>query len=259
MSDDQRFADRYSRQILLRSLGSEGQRELARRAVLVVGCGALGSHQAELLTRVGVGTVRVVDRDVVELSNLPRQTLFDEDDVAARRPKAEAAALHLPRIDSTTTIDARVMNVDADTFGPLLDGISVVLDATDNFATRYVVNDLCVARGVPWVYGGVLETSGMTMAVIPGRTACLRCLFPEPPVDGTVPTTATVGILNILPALIAARQVTEAIKILLGSDAVNPHLVQLDLWSNEIRQLQVAREPGCPACGEISAPPPTCT
>ncbi len=257
MPDDQRFADRYSRQILLRHLGLEGQRDLARQAVLVVGCGALGSHQAELLTRVGVGTVRVVDRDVVELSNLPRQTLFDEEDVAARRPKAEAASLHLPRINADTTIDARVMSVDADTFGPLVEGISVVLDATDNFATRYVINDQCVARGLPWIYGGVLETSGMTMTVIPGRTPCLRCLFPEAPVDGTVPSTATVGILNTLPALIAARQVTEAVKILLGSDAVNPHLVQLDLWGNELRQLKVVREPGCPACGKISASPLT--
>lgn len=258
MPDNDEFTDRYSRQILLRQLGLEGQHDLARHAVLVVGCGALGSHQAELLTRVGVGTVRVVDRDVVELSNLPRQTLFDEADVAARRPKAKAAALHLPRINADTTIDARVVSVDADTFGPLLEGISVVLDATDNFATRYVVNDVCVARGVPWIYGGVLETAGMTMAVVPGRTPCLRCIFPEPPVDGTVPTTATLGILNTLPALIAARQVTEAIKILLCPDAVNPHLVQLDLWSNEIRQLKVVREPGCPACGKRSAPPGSC-
>lgn len=246
-----RFADRYSRQILLRQLGEEGQRELARHAVLVVGCGALGSRQAELLTRAGVGTIRVVDRDVVELSNLPRQTLFDEDDVKARRPKAEAAALRLPRINAEATIDARVMTVDADSLPPLLEGISVVLDATDNFATRYVINDLCVARELPWVYGGVLETAGMTLAVLPGRTPCLRCLFPEPPVDGTVPSTATVGILNTLPALIAARQVTEAIKILLAPDAVNPHLVQLDLWTNEVRQLKVVREPGCPACGAV--------
>jgi adenylyltransferase/sulfurtransferase len=126
--------------------------------------------------------------------------------------------------------------------------VSVVLDATDNFATRYVVNDQCVKRGVPWVYGGVLETSGMTLTVVPGQTPCLRCLFPEAPVDGTVPDTSTVGILNTLPALIAARQVTEAIKLLIAPEAINPHLVQLDLWENEVRQLKVHREPGCPAC-----------
>ncbi len=250
MSDQDRLADRYSRQILLRQLGLQGQRDLARHSVLVVGCGALGSRQAELLTRVGVGTVRVADRDVVELSNLPRQTLFDEEDVAARRPKAEAVALRLPRINAETTIDAHVLSVDSDTLGPLLEGISVVLDATDNFATRYVIDDLCVARRLPWVYGGVLETAGMSLAVLPGRTPCLRCLFPEPPVDGTVPSTATVGILNTLPALIAARQVTEAVKILVAPDAVNPHLVQLDLWTNEVRQLKVLREPGCPTCGD---------
>ncbi len=251
MQDDDRFADRYSRQILLRQLGPDGQRELGRHTVLVVGCGALGSRQAELLTRVGVGTVRVVDRDVVELSNLPRQTLFDEEDVAAGRHKADAAALHLPRINTETHIDARIVDVDADTLPPLLDGVDVVLDATDNFATRYVVNDLCVARRIPWVYGGVLETAGMSLTVVPGRTPCLRCLFPDPPVDGTVPSTATVGILNTLPALIAARQVTEAIKLLVCPDAVNPHLVQLDLWDNELRQLKVTREPGCPVCGDV--------
>ncbi|MFH2005115.1 MAG: ThiF family adenylyltransferase [bacterium] len=249
-AQDDRFDERYSRQLLLRMVGPSGQRRLGQSTALVVGCGALGSRQAELLTRAGMGSLRIVDRDVVELSNLPRQTLFDEADVAAGRPKAEAAARHLPRINSDVRIDARVLDVTAANVAELLADVDVVLDATDNFETRYLLNDICVQRNVPWIYGGVVEASGMTMAILPGETPCLRCIFPDPPTPGSVPTTGTIGILNTLPALIAARQVTEALKVLLDPGAVNRRLVQLDLWDNDIRQLTVAREPRCPTCVE---------
>ena len=244
------FLDRYSRHILLRQLGEAGQRKLTEQTVLVVGCGALGSRQAELLARAGVGTLRIVDRDRLELSNLPRQTMFDEQDVAAGRSKAEAAQRHLTRINSATKIDARTVNVTAETITPLLAEVAVVLDGTDNFETRYLLNDACVKHAIPWIYGGVLETTGMSLAILPGQTPCLRCLFPEPPPPGSVPTTSTVGILNTLPTLIAALQVTEAIKVILDPGAVNPHLVQIDAWNNDLRQLRVSREPRCVACGE---------
>jgi len=187
---------------------------------------------------------------VVELSNLPRQTLFDEADVAAGRSKAEAAATHLPPLNGRVRIDARVMDVSAANVAELLADVDVVLDGTDNFETRYLLNDICVQRKVPWIYGGVIETSGMTMAILPGETPCLRCIFPDPPAPDSVPTTGTIGILNTLPALIAARQVTEAVKVLLDPTAVNRQLVQVDLWENDVRQLHVTREPQCPTCVE---------
>ncbi len=246
---DEPLEARYDRQILLRQLGREGQAQLARGTACVVGCGALGSHQAQLLVRLGVGTVRIADRDVAERSNLHRQVLFDEDDVAAGTPKAEIAARKLRRANPSVTVEAHTMSVDATNVEPLIAGADVVLDATDNFETRYVLNDACVKHRIPWIYGGVLEMNGMCLVILPGETPCLRCLFPEPPPPGSVPSTSDIGIFPTLPALIAARQVTEAVKALTGRrDDLQRDLVQLDLWDNTFRTLRVRREPGCPAC-----------
>lgn len=240
--------ERYERQIRLRQLGLEGQRRLGQATACVLGCGALGGHQAQLLVRIGVGTVRLADRDVAERSNLHRQVLYDEDDVRAGSPKAHLAGRKLRRANPTVAVETHALEVGATNIESLIADADVVLDGTDNFETRYVINDACVKHGIPWIYGGVLEVNGMTLAVIPGQTPCLRCLFPEPPPPGSVPTTSDIGILPTLPALIAARQVTEAIKILVDRDAVQPDLIQLDLWENTFRALRVAREPSCPAC-----------
>lgn len=245
---DNALLERYGRQILLGKLGIQGQRRLVGSTAVVVGCGALGTHQAELLVRAGLGTLRLADRDVVERVNLHRQVLFDEDDVAASLPKAEAAARKLGRINPDVVVDPRVMDVRPSNVLALLAGADVVLDATDNFESRYVINDACAKLGIPWIYGGVIETQGMVLSIVPGMTPCLRCLFPEPPPPGSTPTCDTVGILPTLPAAIASRQVTEAIKCLVEPAAICPDLVQIDLWENVFRSLKVAREPGCPTC-----------
>jgi adenylyltransferase/sulfurtransferase len=196
----------------------------------------------------GVGTVRVADRDVAERTNLHRQVLFDEDDVLEGSPKAHIAGRKLRRANPAVTVETHAVEVGPDNIEALIEGADVVLDGTDNFETRYVINDACVKRSIPWIYGGVLELGGMTLVVIPGQTPCLRCLFPDPPAPGTVPTTSEVGILPTLPALIAARQVTEAVKILVEPAAVQRDLIQLDLWENTFRALSVRPEPACPAC-----------
>jgi molybdopterin-synthase adenylyltransferase len=244
MVDDRR----YARQLTLAEIGPAGQERLRAASVLIVGCGALGSTQAGLLARAGVGRLRIVDRDVIETHNLQRQLLFDEDDVAARLPKAEAAARRLARINSEVRVEARVLHVSAASLPPLLDGVDVVLDATDNIETRYLVNDACVARGLPWIYGGVLGTSGVTMTIRPGLGPCLRCLFPELPAPGTMPSCETMGVLNTNPSIIAALQVTQALKLIVGAEIAPGLLVAADPWRLSFRTITVARDPACPCC-----------
>jgi adenylyltransferase/sulfurtransferase len=249
------FESRYQRHLAFDRIGAEGQRRLARGAVLVAGCGALGGAAAALLVRAGVGTVRLVDRDVVELSNLPRQLLYDEADVAARTPKVQRAAERLRAANSACRIEARVATIDAGTIDGLLDGIDVVVDGLDNFAARYVVNDACVRRGIPWVYGGVVGAVGVTMTVRPGLGPCLRCVFPEPPPEHAVPTCETHGVVAPAPVTVAALETVEALKLLLGRDDVRPELLSLDLWDGSFRAVRVARAPDCPACGAAAVRP----
>lgn len=240
--------ERYARQILLAKLGLGGQERLRASTAVVVGCGALGTHQAELLGRAGIGTLRVADRDVVERVNLHRQVLFTEEDVAAGLPKAEAVARHIRGINPDVLVEPHVVDVRPFNVERLVRGADVVLDATDNFESRYLLNDVCVKLGIPWIYGGVIETQGMALAILPGEGPCLRCLFPDPPPPGSMATCDTVGIFPTLPAVIAARQVTEAVKCLVDRAAVSLDLIQLDLWENTFRSLKVVREPGCPCC-----------
>ena len=240
---------RYSRQVVLPQIGNAGQRALLRSRVLVLGCGALGTHIAELAIRAGIGEVRLVDRDVVELTNLQRQVLFDEGDVEARLPKAVAAARKLSRINSAALVEPKVLDVTGRNLEALLDGVAVVLDGTDGFETRYLVNDACVKHGIPWVYAGVIGTSGMTLTVVPGRGPCLRCVLPDPPEPGSFPTCDTAGVLNTAPALMAALQVTEAVKLLLGREETHHALISFDMWSREIDSVRLERDPDCPACG----------
>lgn len=244
--------ERHSRQTVLPEIGEEGQRTLAASTVLVVGCGALGTHSAELLVRAGVGTVQLVDRDLVETSNLQRQVLFTQQDADARAPKATAAAVHLTRIDPAVVVQPFIVDLNPNNIMDFVHDVSIVVDGTDNLETRYLLNDACVRRAIPWVYGGVIGTDGMAMAVVPQRGPCLRCLFPDPPTPGSLPTCDTAGVLNTVPALVSALQVSAALRILVADDAVAGDLVQAGLWDLSFHKLHVEIDPDCPCCGHRS-------
>jgi len=244
-----RGSDRYLRQELLAELGSAGQERLAAARVLVAGCGALGTNQAQLLARAGVGYLRIVDRDVVELSNLHRQVLFLEEDVAGQLPKAVAAARRLAAANSEVRVEPVVADIGQHTVESLLSGCDLVLDATDNLETRYLINDACVKHRVPWVYGGAIGVQGTVMVVRPGEGPCLRCLLPTPPGPGMLPTCDQLGVLNTAPALVAALQVTEAVKLLAGSPALEG-VLSVDLWKSEFHRMGLKRDPSCPCCGK---------
>jgi adenylyltransferase/sulfurtransferase len=258
---------RYHRQMLLPGFGETGQQRLCASAALVLGCGALGSAAADLLARAGVGRLIIVDRDYVELTNLQRQVLFDEQDVAESMPKAQAAKRKLARINSGVEVTAVVDDLNYRNIEHHAAGADILVDGLDNFETRYLVNDFAVRHGVPYVYGGAVGTTGASFAILPHTeggagpweaadvqraTPCLRCLFEEAPPPGTTPTCDTVGVLGPLVTLIAAFEVTEALKILTGNfERVSPSMLNVDLWTNTILSLRVAgaREAGdCPCC-----------
>jgi len=219
-------------------------------SALIVGCGALGTVEAELLARAGVGRIRIADRDVVEENNLQRQVLFDEQDVRDGLPKAEAAARKLRAINSTITIEAMVKDVTPRNVEQIIDGMTVVLDGTDNFETRYLLNDACVKHATPWVYGGVLGTSGTTMAVVPHEGPCIRCLFPEPPPHGSMPTCETAGVLSAASAMIASLETAAAIRLITQQEPGEHRLVQIDPWSGSFLSVRVERRASCPCCGQ---------
>ena len=244
--------DRYVRQMRYPPLGEAGQQQLARACVLVCGCGALGSQAANLLVRAGVGNVRIVDRDFVELSNLQRQALFDEQDAAAGIPKAVAAAEKLRRINSQVCVEPVVAHVDRTNIESLCDGVDAIVDGTDNFETRFLVNDAAVKLGIPWVYGGCVGAGGQVMTILPGQTACLRCLMLDCPPPGATPTCDTAGILGPIVGVIASMEVSEAIKILSGNrEAISRRLTAIDLWNNSVHQIDVSTlrdRVDCPTC-----------
>ncbi len=244
--------ERYSRQSRFWGVGDAGQERLRAARVLVVGCGALGSAAVDLLARAGVGHLVVVDRDFVELSNLQRQLLFDEADAAAGLPKAIAAARAVQRINSEVEVHPVVADVTPTNAEQLVAGSDVVLDGTDNLETRYLLNDACVKAGVPWVYGGAIGATGMSMTILPGETACFRCLFPNRQPAGTLATCDTVGVLGPCVVTVAAVQGTEVLKILVGDrEHLSRGLTAFDLWTNEFQRAErVQRRPSCPCCGE---------
>jgi molybdopterin/thiamine biosynthesis adenylyltransferase len=243
--------ERYSRQLLFKGIGEAGQEKLLAARVAIVGCGALGTQQTSMLARAGVGELVIIDRDFVEESNLQRQTLFTEQDAAERIPKAVAAEAHLKRVNSGVKVSGIVADLTPKNARELLGGASLVLDATDNFETRYLINDYSVASGVPWIYGAAVGSSGATMTIRPGATACLACVFPEPPA-GTHATCDTEGIIASAAAAVAALQVAEALKLLV-SDTASLHgkLISLDVWQSRYQAI----DPGppvanCRACGQ---------
>ena len=244
-------SERYSRQARFPGVGAAGQARLQEARVLVVGCGALGTSAVDLLARAGVGRITVVDRDFVELSNLQRQLLFDEADAAAGTPKAVAAAAAVTRINSEIEIRPVVADVTPDNVEPLVREAQIVLDGTDNFETRLLLNDACVKHGVPWIYGGAIGSTGMAMTVLPGETPCFRCVFPHRPDPGTMATCDTAGVLSSTIVMVAALQFTEAVKLLVDDrEHLRRGLVAFDVWSNQHEQpVQLARTPDCPCCG----------
>jgi molybdopterin/thiamine biosynthesis adenylyltransferase len=244
--------DRYVRQVRYAPLGEQGQRRLMQSRALVCGCGALGSTLANLLVRAGVGKVRLVDRDFVELGNLQRQVLFDEEDAAAQLPKAVAAAEKLRRINSQVEIEPVVADLDAANVERLCQGVDCIVDGTDNFETRFLINDAAVKHAIPWVYGGCLGAEGQTMTVLPCEGPCLRCLMHDCPPPGSTPTCDTVGILGPAVGVIASIEAIEALKILSGNrQAVSRQLTVVELWHNRLRQVDVGGlrdQVDCPAC-----------
>jgi adenylyltransferase/sulfurtransferase len=242
--------DRYSRQTLLPEIGPAGQRKLLSSTVALVGCGALGTAIASGLVRAGVGHLKIVDRDYIELSNLQRQILFDENDVAQGLPKAIAAAEKLSNINSEIQLQPHVTDLDAFNVERLFDDVDLVVDGTDNFEARFLINDACLKHGLPWVYGAVIATYGVTMSIVPRHTACLRCLLRDQPPPGAVPTCDTVGVLASAANTIGALEVTQVLKLLLdsGREFWN-YLTQVDVWTAEWHRIRVERDPDCPACG----------
>ena len=243
--------ERYSRQILFNSIGAEGQELLRSSRVLIVGCGALGSAQAEALARAGVGKLRIVDRDFVEPSNLQRQTLFAEEDARDRLPKAIAAASRIAKINSDVQTDPEIVDVNQSNIERLIADCDVVLDGTDNFGTRYLVNDACVKSNISWIYGAAVGSYGVTMTIRPHQTPCLRCVFEEAPPAGSAPTCDTAGVIMPIISVVAAVQVTEALKLLARRDGeLHGSLMQFDVWRNEWRRINPGSpDPDCPTCG----------
>ncbi len=238
----QRQPTRYDRQARFAPLGSEGQQKLGTARALVCGCGALGSVIAETLVRAGVGFVRIVDRDFLELNNLQRQVLYDEQDVADGLPKAIAAANKLRRINSEVEIEPVVADVTHHNIGELAEDVDAIVDGTDNFATRFLLNDFAIKHGKPWIYGGCIGAEGQSMTVLPGETACLACLMADVPPPGTTPTCDTAGIIGPIVNVIASIESAEALKILSGHrEAVSRRLTIIDLWDNQVRTVDLTR------------------
>jgi adenylyltransferase/sulfurtransferase len=234
--------ERYNRQILLEFIGEEGQRRIGASTVVVAGCGALGSTAANVLARAGVGCLRIVDRDFVEEVNLQRQMLFDEQDVRECLPKAVAAERKLRQINSTIRTEGQVADINPSNVEKLIAGATVVVDGTDNFETRFLINDACVKHAIPWIYGGAVGATGMSLTVVPGRTPCLRCVFEGAPPPGSAPTCETAGILSGAAGIIGNFQATEALKICAGRvDGVSSKLFSVDLWTGEARHFNVER------------------
>jgi len=242
--------ERYVRQIVFPGMGEAGQRALLNASVSLIGCGALGSALANLMVRAGVGRLVIADRDFVELNNLQRQSLYDETHVVRNLPKAVAAAERLRAINSEVEIVPHVMDVNPYNIESLVSGADVVLDGNDNFEVRYLINDVCVKLGIPWVYAAVIGSSGMTATIVPGETACLRCLFPDMPPPGSVPTCETAGILGPVVQVIASIAAMEGIKLLTGQGTLNQGLIAVDVWDHTYETFEsTGRRPNCPACG----------
>jgi adenylyltransferase/sulfurtransferase len=245
------FAERYSRQILFQPVGVQGQKKLAAARIALVGCGATGSAVASLLCRAGVGALRIVDRDYVEPSNLQRQVLFDEADAAESLPKAIAAARKIKAFNSEIAVEPHAADLTPANVEALLGEVDLILDGTDNFETRYLINDFAIWKNLPWIYAAAVASYAVTMTMLPAETACLACVFPDSP-RGMVETCDTAGILNSAVNFVASIASTEAIKLLVGArDKVRRTLLSYDVWTNDFAEIKTAKpRPGCRACDQ---------
>ncbi len=239
----------WDRQRRFAPIGPDGQERLKTAHVVIVGLGALGSVLAERMARAGVGGLRLLDRDVVEPENLGTQALYTLQDAEGLLPKAVAAARHLREIHPEIAVEAVVVDLNAENAEELLRGVEIVLDGTDNFETRLLLNDVCVKHGIPWVYASVVEGYGQTMAIVPRKTACLRCLYPHVPKPGALPTCETVGLLATAPAVVAALAATQALRLLVGNEPPS-ELVHWDVWEMRGRAVPVTRRPDCATCAQ---------
>ncbi len=232
------MSDRHARQVLFYGIGNTGQRILREKTAVLVGCGALGCTSVNLLVRSGIKCIKIVDRDYIEESNLQRQSLFDEDDISKNLPKAIAAQKKLRKVDSHAQIEAVVADLNPSNAETILKNADIVIDGTDNFETRFLINDYCVKEGIPWIYGACIGSVGLTMNIVPSKTPCLRCVLDTLPPFGTTETCDTAGIIAPIASMIASIQTAEALKILTGNyDALSTGLVKIDLWRNEIKRL----------------------
>jgi molybdopterin/thiamine biosynthesis adenylyltransferase len=246
--------EKYSRQTLFAGIGEEGQQRLLASSAVIVGCGAIGAATSNLLTRAGVGKLRIIDRDFVEASNLQRQMLFDESDALAALPKAIAAERKLHSVNSSLSVEGRVADLSPHNAAELLAGFDLIVDGTDNFETRFLINDFAVKNGKPWIYAAAVASYGLTMTIRPGATPCLACLL-DTRQQGLEETCDTVGVLGPIVNLIAALEAAEAMKLLAGrADALHGRLISCDVWSGRFQSVRIARNPHCRACvgGEFS-------
>lgn len=239
---------RYHRQELFYPIGKDGQQQLLESRVAIIGIGALGSAIANNLTRAGVGYLRLIDRDIVEYSNLQRQVLFDEQDAKNMMPKSEAARQHLKQINSSISIDAKITDVNPFNIESLIEDIDLLIDGTDNLEIRYLMNEACQKHHLNWIYGGVVCSSGTTMNILPGRGPCLHCLLGTLPDQGSYDTCDTVGVISPISNIIASYETSEAIKILIGAEEISTQALTIDVWDNVAEYFDVEIDPECPVC-----------
>ena len=240
--------DRYSRQISFIEIGEEGQKRLGGSSVAIIGCGGLGSIIATSLVRAGVGRVKIIDRDFLEYHNLHRQILYDEDDVGNHSPKAVAAERHLKKVNSSVEVEGIVADVNHRNIEGLVSGVELILDASDNFETRFLINDTCLKHKIPWVYGGVVGSYGMSMNIIPGETPCLRCIYHRPPAGNMASICERVGIIGPAPVITGSLQAVEALKILIGAEGINLDLIITDVWKGTFHRIKISPWKECPSC-----------
>jgi len=244
----EKMIDRYSRQILFSEIGEEGQRKLNNSSVVIVGCGALGTIIATSLVRSGVGKIRVIDRDFIEYHNLHRQILYTEEDVEEGIPKAKAAEAYLKKVNSSIEIEGVVADINYTNIEELVAGADLIMDGLDNLEARLLVNDVSLKSKIPWIYGGAISASGMTMNIIPDKTPCFRCVWASPTAGSVALTCDTAGVINPAPLIVGSIQSVEAMKMLTGAPELNNDLIMIDIWREEFSRLKVNRRADCPAC-----------